>query len=371
MDSILKNPAPNLCSNVEITEERLKELYAWMEGLATDAIRANTSAHHFGIVIPPDGGSAFRLEQSKRKLVLLDCCALTPRGSRIFLREGITPHLSLTLDEERLQQSEVYRVMVEVENGHRRAFGPESKDLPLRPMYSTPSYALSLQSTEREMHEWSNALSIGMVKFVSGAWQLDADYIPPCLQIGAHPSLRTKYSDYRQTMEEMLIKQSEAIQQTNSFRDKAMFDLREFLLRSGSSLATQAPAFEALGPKAPPFELIRTWKAFAKTAAFIINSLGRYTAFYKLLNENLRSVNGVFFTPERFNKTIQDAAELAYNHQDIAAAIRDTDQFLEVIVPVFKALALGPLDITESDPLWSGTQPLTSGSPEKNDFSTW
>lgn len=372
MDSVIRTPAPNLLvPNVEVNVERLRELYAWIEALATDTCRASLSEVRYGIVFPPDGGTAFLLDKMEDRLLLLNCYAFTSRGARIVVQEGVTPSLSLILSDHQLQAPQAYRVLVRVEDAVRTPFGPEATDLPARKRFSWPTYSLEIQPESTGLHEWSNVLPIGRLIHDSREWQMDASYLPPCYHIAAHPRLIRKHAEYLESLRELLRKLPEAIQQVSTFQDRALYDLREFLVQAGCFLAGRMAAFEQNARKGSPYQLVNLWQSFAAVADFLINSLSRYRAFYRLLHENLRTVDGVFFTPERFSGVLSETAKFEYKHDNLAASLQITDRFLSVFVPVVKALSLGPLSIQSPDAEnWVGADPRPD-TQKGNQISSW
>ena len=342
MDSITHNAAPNVVPGTNFNNQRFQEMFAWISATAADAARSTMQANQYGLLIPFDGKTALQLEQKENLLTLRRCAAITARGRIIGVFENITPILETNLSEYTLDPKMQYHILVEVKTGKQQAFGPSTEDLPLRPQFAMPDYALHVQASDQSIGQQTDALPIGLLNFQSGAWEL-IKYIPPCAQIGASDFLRERYRNYKEELEVILAAQPNIIRQTDTFRDKAMIELREFAMQCGSYLATQRPELLNLSESGSPFQLVKNWMSFANLVSFLLNCLTDRSGFYNLLYINTRSVNGVMLTTERLDRALFNLTSQNYQHQDILNAINAVDEFLALIVPMFKALGNGTL----------------------------
>lgn len=364
MKSMVQHSAPNIVPGVHFTAQRFAELYAWQTALAADSVQLALKPFQYGLSIPYDGKASLSLNLFNNKLNLSRCCGLTAQGTIVALFEEGQPPLTLDLSTCNLQNWEDYYVVLEVVHGQRQEYGAESSDLPLRPLHSRPLYHLQVQAVAQVMVTRSDSFCIGKLIMQNGEWKL-ADYIPPCLHIGANPLLNQRYLEYQEYLAVFLNVFPGIIRQTDTYQEKSMIELREFCMQLGSLVVSRRYQYKHLSQWGSPFEMIELWVNFAQEFSFLLQCLTDRPGFYNLLNENTRGVNGVFFTPQSLDAVIQDVVQYTYHHNDIAQAIKLTDQFLQIITPVFKALGNGTLHPVGNKGTW------TSVEEPKNNSITW
>lgn len=340
MRSIAVHPAPKIVPGLNLTAARFEEIYAWIRSLVADTGYTVRRPYQFGLVIPYDGQAALKLEKTGSKLVLSRCTAVTPSGSVIGIFEDLHEPLVLELQEREMQPQEPYNILVEVDHSMHIAFGPESEDLPLRPLHSMPGCRLVVQPAQQQMVSASNSITIGVLKREYAEWKL-MEYIAPSVHIGTNSTLKERYLSYKEDISELLRLFPQIIVNTDAYHEKSMVELREFTMFLGSFLAFYQHRYNHLGEAGHPFELFEFWAGFARQASFLLQCLKDRPGFYNLLNENTRQRNGVYFTAQSWDDAIQDLANLRYDQNHLLAAVRIVDQFLETVVPVFKALGYG------------------------------
>lgn len=364
MKSIIHNAAPNIVPGTHFTAARFNELYGWASTLAADSVQAALGPRQYGLMIPYDGKAALVLEKVGDRLALSRCCGITPQGSIVGLFEAFHPALILGLKQENLHPREEYWVVLEINHASRRAYGPESPDLPLRPLHSMPTYELHLQETGQALAARPDAFYIGRLKMETGEWIL-ADYIPPCVHLGANEQLQKRHLKYQEGFSILLEELPKIILQTDTYQEKAMIELREFCLQLGSMLAARGHRYRHLSEWGNPYDLFELWAGFAQHASFLFQSLTDRPGFFNLIHENTRGVNGVFFTPQSLDAAIQELVAFRYDHNRIAEAVQLTDHFLQMIVPVFKALGIGTLHPSGKKETWQAQEET------KNISFTW
>ncbi len=342
MDAITHHAAPNVVPGTNFDTHRFKELYAWITAQTNDAARSIRLPFHYGLLTAFDGKRSLLLEKVESHITLRRCAGITPAGQVVGIFEGITPVIETNLEQYQLDKKSRYQLLVEVDEDTRTPFGPVSEDLPQRPLFTMASYKLHVQSIDQKLGYYPNAFPIGLLIYEAGEWLL-ADYLPPCAHVGAHERLEEKYRAYQEAIKTMLRTQPNIIRQTDSFRDKAMIELREFTLQCGSFLSTQSASIFSLTTLGHPYLLIDLWVAYAQLMDFLLHCLTDRPGFYNLLYLNTRSVNGIMLTTERLDNVLFDLTNHQYDHCNAMASIKAIDQFLELIVPMFKALGNGTL----------------------------
>lgn len=365
MKSIVHHASPNIVPGTHFTAARFQEMYAWIATLAADSLQAALHPLSYGLVMPYDGKAALSLERSGNQLRLTRCNGVTPQGSIVALFEDCHPPVTASLDDFNLHSNEEYFVVVEVDHKTRWAFGPESTDLPRRPLYSMPAFAMHLQSKGQDMSPQPDAFNIGLLVMELGEWKLDENYIPPCLHLGANKSLSQRYFKYQEGLAILLEVQPQIIRQTDTYQEKSMIELREFCMQLGSLLASRRHRYIHLGERSAPYEIFELWSSVAQEASFLLECFVDRPGFYNLLKENTRSVNGVFYTPQSLDESIKSLANLRFNQDNISDAIQATDKFLQMIVPIFKALGLGTLRPVGNQGAWNEV------NDKKNTSPTW
>lgn len=371
MQSITNHAAPNVVPGLNFNTERFQQLFAWIEAIAADAARAAIQPHRYGLLIAFDGKASLQLDKTGNSLSLRRCAGITPSGRIVGIFEGFTPTPEIDLEACQLDPKTQYQVLVEVDPSKRAAFGRQAADFPERPEFAMPACRLHVQAVGQLLGEWPNAFPIARLTYRENDWELTAGYIPPCAHLAADLNLQHKHREYREAMKNMLSTMPGIIRQTSTFRDRAMIELREFILQCGSHLAERRASLFTLTDMGRPFDLLEPWMAFAELANFLLNGLADRPGFYNLLYANTRSVNGVMFTTDRLDHALHRLTNLTYDHCNIAQAIEAVDGVLELVAPLFKALGNATLQ-----PLSSGyeevlkTAPAVPSAP-KQPSSTW
>lgn len=367
MHAINHHAAPNVVPGTNFNTQRFEELFAWISSLSADVARSAFAPNQYGLLLPFDGKQALQLEKIENLIILRRCAGITPAGHLIGVFGNITPTIEYRLEEDLMDAREQYYMLVEVDGKRRIPFGPETEDLPQRPQFSMPAYKLHVQPLNQPLGKWANAIPIGKLRNEAGEWCL-GEYIPPTAQIGAQELLEEKYRSYKEAIYVMLNAQPNIIRQTDTFRDKAMIELREFTMQCGSYLATQKPVMEGLTLSGQPYKLFEIWLGFANLIDFLLNCLTDRPGFYDLLHQNTRSVNGIEYTTRRLSDTLGTLTEHQYDHTNMLQTINAIDELLTIIVPVFKALGKGTL--RSRGLAHEGTYKETVKKPKKT-FTTW
>ncbi len=340
MKSILYHPAPNIVPGLNLTAARFADMYAWITATASDSVLAVRRPYQYGLTIAFDHRPSLVLDKKGSQLILSRCCGITPGGTIIGHIENSHSPLTLELNEREMRPQETYAVLIEVQHGKHRVFGPESEDIPLRPLYVAPACCLQVQSLDQPLARQPDALYIGMLQMELGQWHL-ADYIPPCAQLGADPSLNGHYQDCTTALLEMMEYFPQIVRNTDAYHEKSMVELREFALQLGAFTATRRFHYLHIGQGGTPFDMFEFWSAFAQQISFLLQCLKDRAGFYNLLNENTRQRNGVFFTAQSWDAAIQNLAKLRYDHNNLPDMVRTVDLFLETVTPVLIALTYG------------------------------
>jgi hypothetical protein len=367
MRSIVNHPAPNIVPGVNFTAEHFEELYAWISSLTADTVRSVLAPDAYGLAMPFDGKPALVLDKIDEKLILSRCFGITPQGNIVAIVDEHMAAIEFELKQLDLLPKEKYKIYIEVLQRPRQAYGPESEDIPLRPLYSMPLYKMHVQQKQQQMAKTPDAFAIGVLSMVQGEWILE-DYVPPCIHTGANELLFHKYKRYLEALNIFLEETPKIILQTDSFELKAMIELREFTMYLGSMLAKRHHHYIHLGEMGNPHQVFEIWSDFAQQASFLLKCLTDRPGFYNLINENTRGVNGVFFTPQTLDEKMQKLAGLRYDHDDILAAISAVDDLLNIMVPIFKALGIGTLKPLQNVGTWE-EGPVREEL--KNKYFTW
>lgn len=369
MRSVVNNPSPNIVPGINLTAARFQELYAWIQSLASDTVQAALQPNEYGLLAPFDGKAALDLKKVGSRLILKRCCGITPQGATVGIFEGYTPTLQYELNLAGMQPGRIYQVVLEVENSSRTPFGPDATDLPKRPLYSLPAIQLTVQPLEQELGFRPDAFRIGLLAIKGGEWHLE-EYIPPCMNLNADPTLRHRYIRYQEGLKILLEEMPKIVRQTDSFQEKSMIELREFALQLGSLLAGRQHCYRKLEKGGHPYQVFELWAAFAQLASFLLQCLTDRTGFYHVINENTRGVNGVFFTPKSLDDAIRSLANLEYSHNDILDAVALTDHFLDLVIPIFKGLGISTMRLPTREATYTKSTPPQEAE-NKDKSLTW
>jgi len=366
MKSIIHHPAPNIVPGMNLTAERFEELFAWISTLLGDTVQAALPGYRYGLLIPFDGKAALELEKTGPTLRLSRCCGITPQGTLIAWLDGHQEALTYAVEEDTLNPRERYRVLIEAAHRPRRPFGPESADSPLRPLHSALGARLQLRPYGEPASARPDAFCIGILAMTDGCWEL-TDYLPPCVHIGAHTLLQRQYRQYCEHINQLMEAMPVIVRDTDSYQEKSMIELREFTLHLGSLLASRSNRYQHLGDCGSPYEVFALWSSVARQASFLLGCLKDRVGFNNLLYENTHGVNAVSYTPQILESALQDMVNLDYHPTRIGEAVAVTDRFLQTIVPIFKALALGHVRPAQKQVGWQST----AAEEKKNNSATW
>lgn len=359
MKSIIDHPAPNIVPGLNLTAARFNDLYAWVATLTADSSAAIRNPYRYGLTMAYDNRSSLVLEKEGTQLILKRCCGITPGGSVIGHFEGIHTPLTFDLSTTELRPQELFAVLIEANHSNLRVFGPESKDLPLRPLYSAMDCRLHVQPADQTVAAQSNSFRIGILKMEHGQWQL-TDYVPPCAQLGADSRLNMQYKKYLKEFDEMMDRFPKIIQHTDAYQQKSMIELREFALQLGSFMAMQRFRYRHIGLGGLPFDMFEFWVSFSHQISFMVSCLKDRAGFFNLLNENTNA-RGVPFGIQSWYEVIENLKKLQYDHNLIVDAIQTVDKFLEKVTPLFTALTYGVEEV-KTLTSWKEEKPKASSS---------
>lgn len=338
MKSIVHNPAPNIVPGLNLTAERFGAIYTWITSTVADTIATIRGPFQYGLSIPFDGTPALKLIKNGGQLELSQCVGITPAGTIIGLFEGINTPMILELREKELKHQEDYSIIIGANHSELFPFGMDSVDLPFRLEHARIAYSLQIQPFSQTMANQSDAFCIGILKEKSGEWQLQDDYVPPCVQLGAHPILYSWYQAQAKNTGEMLELFQQIICKTDTHQDRAALQLREFALQLGSFMSFHQHRQHHLEKGDTPVGLFEFWIAFARQTSFLLKCYDHN--FNTLLITSAQSANGVNFSMKIWEEAIQSLSNFRYDHNDLAKAIKLTSYFMETVQPIFKALII-------------------------------
>jgi hypothetical protein len=211
--------------------------------------------------------------------------------------------------------------------------------MPARPLYATANISLHIQPVKQPIGYPSDVFSIGMLIWELGHWQLDNDYIPPCVQLGADWQLSQKCHDYEVKFIKMLEIFPSIVINTDAYPTKSMVELREFVLQLGAFFSAYRFKYQYFHKDGSPFEMIGFWVSVTHQISFLLQCLKDRIGFNTMLMQSTRNRNGVHYTTQSWDEAIQKVVQLKYDHNNLKDAVATIDQFLEMVIPVFTALS--------------------------------
>ncbi len=138
-------------------------------------------------------------QSSTFKVVVSYCRAITSGGCRIEIIPGLHPELTAEVSSDMNDGDEAggYYAVIAVDPFNRQPFGPAAaEEYPPRNASSISSYKLGLVGVSQLSANSLGAFHIPVAKFrvKNGQLTRDAEYIPPCSVIGAHPGAKQLYN---------------------------------------------------------------------------------------------------------------------------------------------------------------------------------
>ncbi|MDR6370867.1 hypothetical protein J2795_002087 [Chryseobacterium bernardetii] len=333
---------------MKINKGHFTDIQNFISDSVRDSTCIRTSLVDYGIL--PSGDTimvSMSIDQHKLlKVVLEECQAITPNGSRIDIGThyaGFSEHTLLHPDTSYLINDEEdinLMVCVSVNHFNRIPFGePDPDENPPRYPYTQPKYSLEL-IPESELRGGlgfgAEYLTVGRIKASAGVYTMDEDYIPPCLSVSSHPKLKKLYVEIDRFYSQIelfasQIKQKIRAKKQNNLLSLIVDDLADKALWY---LGSEINRYRWSAPYASPMYMLSSVIALGR---IIKNCIETYMGSGKeeLLNYLTEWCN---ISQGDFESIFSEVLNAEYNHNQIGSAILKIDRFIKTVEEMFSIL---------------------------------
>ena len=325
---------------------------AWSDSMNNTA-SLNLSPVKYGILpTAATGNETFNVKitadnQDTVRVSVLACDAITCGGVRIVLpalsnsahsETDIIPATTLTF--QKTGEEAVYYIALIVNPYNKRPAGsPDLNDDPPRYPYVLPTYTIEAVS-DYQFNQVSNnpyALIVGKIAVNGYEAMVDADYLPPCFSVNAHPDLVSLYADidkYLGLLETTCIEivqnilrknqQNELAELVKFLCDRVMIFLSEAITKLRFTSLYESPA--------------TLFVTIAGLARLIKNSIDMRIGSGKEIVMNY-FIKWTELKQGDFENYLTSLATVRYNHNDVNENIKAVRPFVEMTSKLFKTLS--------------------------------
>lgn len=287
----------------------------------------------FNVDVTPSGFLNVRIKNMK---------AITLGGLMIDISQHTSDEVifSQQIDLPADQSKADFLVMVWANPYSRVPYGhADPEENPPRKPYCIPLFQLNVVAVS-DMGQGEIGLyhiPVGKITCVSGEWKVCDNYVPPCTSVDCYPILSDFY--YRvnrnlETLEKYLIRIVQKVRMKNQQNALAV-TIRDLSMEMLRFLNMALPRFQVCLKVDPPVNFFELIAAFSRT---ISNSIETWQGNGKeeLLNY---LTEWCHLNQGKMDQTLAELSKVSYAHHDISSAIGRSNDFFEIIMPLFRGLS--------------------------------
>jgi hypothetical protein len=274
---------------------------------------------------------------------LNSCDAITSSGFRINFGEDnpLMKHYSPSEDKNLGNRNiRDWDIILSVDPFHRIPVGtPDPEETPPRHPDAESSYALYVmpKGEINTMESGRHHLTIGRIHRDGDRYSVDTQYIPPCTSMSSHPEL-SEYYDRFAEMFNSIEKSSKAIvgkMHGHSNRSDLERNIQTVCRNVMRYIACIYFDLRNRGRLSAPIEIVNY---VSSTAHTVYSELSLLATREKV--EMLKYFHEwADVSPAAFEKLLSDALDIIYDHNDIRATMKCSDDFLHTFSKLWACLA--------------------------------
>lgn len=340
----------NWVDGMKISEAHFNHMQSFIADNIRDTMALGITNFNYGLLPPAPGEKssldiAFSADQAKLlRVKVLTCRAVTPGGARIEIRnDDEHKNFNLTQLENKFNVEDAteknYDIVISVNPFNRIPVGqPDPEESPIRHPYSSSDYKLEILPSSQINHNKPGAFQITLARFEvnGGEVQLNEQYIPPSLSVMSSKRLLDEYLKLGAILGETGSHATAIVQKVKSERQKTDLAVNISYLSEKIVffLADKIARYRWVLSQLPPIYMLETFVSFAylfKSATDCQTEKEREQMFtyFQQWTE---------LTPAQFNNRLNALIEIEYNHQDIGAAVKEINNFMTIILKLFKQM---------------------------------
>ncbi|SMO72665.1 Type VI secretion, VC_A0110, EvfL, ImpJ, VasE [Chryseobacterium rhizoplanae] len=333
---------------MKINKGHFTDIQNFISDSVRDSIGVHTSPVDYGLLPVNDAVKvSTSVDQHKLlKVVLEECQAITPNGSRIDISThdtGFSEYALLSPDSNYVIKDEEdinLMVCISVNHFNRVPFGELDPDEnPPRYPYTKPKYSLELIA-ESELRNTlgfrSGYLMVARIIISAGECTIDEDYIPPCVSVSSHTKLKKLYVEidrfYCQVeLFASQIKQKIRAKKQNNLLSLLVDDIAEKVV---CYLGSEINRYRWSAPYSPPVYMLSSVITLGR---ILKNCLETYTGCGKeeLLNYLTEWCN---ISQGDFESIFSEVLNAEYNHNQIGSVVLKIERFIKTAEEIFSIL---------------------------------
>jgi hypothetical protein len=350
MSDLSKYKKINWINGMKINKEHLIGSDNHFTANAIDTRLLQLNEFNYGLVPTEDGSDNLKIDvvmdnQNSLRVVINTCLAISPGGFRIIIHNKgndnsyTIPNIETEYDLSGASEKSFY-LIISVDPYQRIPQGKaDSKETPLRLPFVDSEYKVHLvpASQVEGARLGPNMLTIGKLDTSGNHPELVDSYIPPCINIAAHPKLLELYAYVLKNISQLEKNVVKIIHEINEKHDSNVLTgivshISESLLQFLSGSITNLNWALSYAPPIHTFEFVTS------IARVLKNSYDTRTAEEKEVLLNYFSEH-FDINPSRFKQLLDNTIGMSYDHTDINHSIEKTEDFINVIALLFNELS--------------------------------
>jgi hypothetical protein len=351
MISPLKYKPVNWVDGMKLSSDHFVATDLYYQDFVRDANSIHINKFNYGL-LPPFAGQRVShdieiIEKATNyiEVKVKHCNAITAEGCRIDIPYSTNPDEQISYthyfsnENPDYVKTSLYNILLTVNPFERVPSGtPDPEDIPPRYPSISKKYAIAiLPATDTAPGRAdSYYLTIGQLFAENGHISINQDYIPPSAAMTSHPSLMRYYDLFGMQINELQLAAFKIIDKTSN-RDaitplgKNIRMLSEKLL---DYIAQIFYTYRNIGFQLSPVQI----------AGYGSNLAHVFFTGIKLIESKEREEMLKYFyewrdvTPGNFEELLAKTIELIYDHQRINEAMKETEDFLKVMIALWNKL---------------------------------
>ncbi|MCD8193718.1 MAG: type VI secretion system baseplate subunit TssK [Tannerellaceae bacterium] len=340
----VKKKLVNWVDGMKISKDHLVQMEDHFIDAIRDSVNIHLNSYNFGLLPPYNGersSSDFGIMEKITNHVEIElrrCNAITAGGCRININPGdASGYLKLDHlfendpDESAKEEDLRWDVILLVKPFDRIPAGfPDPDETPPRYPDAQKAYSLFLtRAGQAHSLEYSaHNLVIGRVKKIGGRYEVDHNYIPPCISMSSHPELKSYYEQFGKYLNEIEVASLKIIQKIQERENMIEIAQNTRLICEQllNHIAVVYFHYRNMGRNYAPIEIANTFSSLAHICYVSLNYISK-----KKREEMLQYYyEWSDVTPGSFMELISAMTELRYDHLNIRVIMEQIGYFLEV-----------------------------------------
>jgi hypothetical protein len=347
----IKNKLVNWIEGMDVSSVHFRQTENYFIERLYDNLATRLTRYNYGLLPSFDGRTAsseFDISEQvtgKVEITLRRCNALTSGGCRISYNPEHQDYILYAHSFEHDRQPDTgtagfWDVMLSIEPFQRIPSGiPNEEETPPRHPDVTETYRLSITPQGYTNYDRLGLyhLVIGRIRQQGGRYEVDANYIPPCTQMGSHPELLAYYKRFGSYMNDIertskIIVSKVRNRTNNSPVALHIASLCEDLMRY---IALIYFPYRNTGREAAPIEIVNYFSTLAHTAYVGLQSTGK-TDREELLRYFYEWSD---VSPGTFEEMLSETLSIIYDHNAIRPVMVQVESFMHTLSELWVKLS--------------------------------